>query len=60
MKTILAIQLLLALTFGTGWCMSLYKLTQCDFEPSYKAEIIYGVGLVTPISVITGWMDFGR
>ena len=60
MKTIVAIQTFFVLLFCTGWCLSLYKLTQCDFEPPYKAEIIYGSGLVFPISVVTGWMDFGK
>jgi len=43
-----------------GWCQSLYKLTQCDFEPSYKAEIIYGIGTVTGLGMVLGWFDFGK
>ena len=60
MKAIILIQLLfVSLTFS-GWCMNLYKFFRCDFEESYKAEIIYAVGIVTPISIVTGWMDFGK
>jgi len=43
-----------------GWGLNIYKLTQCDFEPSYKAEIIRGVGVVTPIGAIVGYMDIGK
>jgi len=43
-----------------GWCMSIVKLCRCDFEPSYKAEIIYGVSAITGIGAITGYMDFGK
>ena len=53
MKTILAIQLALILSWG----VNLYKLTQCNFEPSYKAEVIRAIGVFTPISIVTAWMD---
>lgn len=43
-----------------GYVKGVIKLCQCDFEPSYKAEIIYGVGTVTGLGVIVGWMDFGK
>jgi hypothetical protein len=43
-----------------GWAMNIYKFASCDFEPSYKAEIVHGVGIVTPIGCITGWMDLGK
>lgn len=43
----------------TGWCLNVYKLTQCDFEPSYKEEIIRSIAIpVAPISWIVGYVDF--
>jgi len=60
MKEILLVQVFFLLLVGSGWCMNIYKFFSCDFEPSYKAEIIHGIGVVTPISVVTGWMDFGK
>lgn len=60
MKTIFAIQLCLVLVAGTGWVKNLIKLTECDFQPSYKAEVIHAVGLFPLVGAVTGWMDFGR
>jgi len=35
-----------------------YKLFKCDFESSYKCEIIHGVGLIIPpAALITVWAD---
>jgi len=39
------------------WCINVYKLTQCNFEPSYKAEVLYGIGVVSPTCFITAFMD---
>jgi len=43
-----------------GWCLNIFKLTKCDFEKPYKAEIIRIIGIVPPVGAITGWMDFGK
>ncbi len=43
-----------------GWVMNVVKFTQCDFEPSYKAEVIRAVGIVTPIGFVAGYMDLGK
>jgi len=60
MRKILIMQLVVILVIGTGWVKNLIKLADCDFEPSYKAEIIHIVGLVPPIGMITGWLDLGK
>jgi len=52
--------IVLSLAALGGWFMNIYKFCSCDFEPSYKAEIVHGVGIVTPIGCITGWMDLGK
>lgn len=40
----------------TGWGINIYKLTKCDFQAPYKAEIIRGVGLIPPVGGIIGWL----
>jgi hypothetical protein len=43
-----------------SWFVNVYKLTQLDFEPSYKAEIVRGVSIFPLIAVVTAWMDIGE
>lgn len=41
-----------------GWGMNAYKLCQCDFEPTYKAECIRGIGVALyPVGAIAGYCD---
>lgn len=60
MKTMLIIQVLILLVVGTGWIKNLVKLTDCDFEAPYKAEVIHLVGIVPPVGMVTGWLDVGK
>ena len=46
------------LTIGEILCV--YRFCKCDFEPSYKAEIIYAASFVTGIGGVTGYIDFGK
>jgi hypothetical protein len=57
MKYLVFLQLALILGVGAAWCVNLYKLTQCDFEPSYKGEIIHAVGLIPPAALVTVWFN---
>lgn len=42
-----------------GYLTNLYKLTQLDFEPNYKAEAIRIIGIpVAPLGVIAGFVTF--
>lgn len=41
----------------TGWVKNIIKLTKCDFERPYKAEIIHGIGLFPPIGAVCGWIN---
>jgi|WetSurSiteA1Bulk_404760.scaffolds.fasta_scaffold57586_2 hypothetical protein len=41
---------------GIGWILNIVKLVKCDFKAPYKAEFIRVVGVVSPISIITGYM----
>jgi len=57
MKKIIAIQLIIVLVIGIGWVKNLVKLSNCDFEKPYKAEIIHAVGLIPPVGMVTGWLN---
>jgi hypothetical protein len=46
--------------FGVGWVKNLIKLTNCDFEAPYKAEVIHTIGIIPIVGGVTGWMDFGK
>ena len=54
------IWLVIVLAMGTGWVKNLIKLTDCDFEAPYRAEIIHSAGLIPVIGMVTGWMDLGK
>lgn len=48
----------IALLIG-GYFANIYKLTQLDFEPNYKAESIRIIGIpVVPLGVIAGFVTF--
>lgn len=40
-----------------GWVKDVVKLVHTDFKSPYKAEVIYGVGAVSPLGAITGWIN---
>ena len=43
-----------------GYVLNIVKLVQCDFKSPYKAEVIHGVGVITPISIVTGYLNLGK
>ena len=57
MKTVITLQLTIVLLLSTTYVVNAYKLMQCDFESPYKEEIIYGIGAVTPFSIVTVWYN---
>ena len=44
----------------TGYIRGTVRFFQCDFEPSYKAEIVYGIGMVTGLNCFIGFFDLGE
>ena len=61
MKTSDFITLIIIVGLFIGWCMNIYKLTQCDFQPSYKAEAIRSIGIfIAPVGGVVGYMDIGK
>jgi hypothetical protein len=46
----------IVLIWTVGWGKNVYKLCHCDFEASYKAEVIRGVGVIVPVvGAVTGY-----
>jgi len=60
MKKVSFMCLLLWAFIIIGEIMCIVKFVKCDFEPSYKAEIVYGVSAVSGLGGIIGWFDFGK
>jgi len=52
--------LLWILFAATSWFTNLYKFVNCDFEAPYKAEALHGIGVVTPVNLVTAWSDLGK
>lgn len=39
-----------------GWVMNILYLIQCDFEPSWKAEILRAIGIfIVPMGSVLGY-----
>lgn len=43
--------------FVAGWTQNIYKLSQCDFEAPYRAEILYGIGVIPVVGGVIGWFN---
>ena len=52
--------IILILVIGVGWVKNIIKLSDCDFEAPYKAEVIHAIGLIPPVGMVTGWLDIGQ
>jgi hypothetical protein len=58
-----AIELIFVIVFSfgiLGYILNIYKLAQCDFEPSYKEEVIRTFGLFPPVGAVVGYLNFGK
>ena len=43
---------------GVGYLDNIFQLTECDFEPPYKCEVIRSVGVfVPPVGIIVGYVS---
>ena len=53
------VYLLFVLFLFVGWIMNIVKLTKCDFEKPYTAEVVRSVGVVAaPVGGVLGWLKF--
>lgn len=59
-KKFIIIWVALVIIALVGEVKCVIKLVKCDFQPSYKAEILYGVGTFTGLGAIFGYVDFGK
>ena len=56
MKTLLPLQLAVALLFVTPYIYNIVKLADCDFKEDYACEIIHAAGVVVPpAAFVTVW-----
>lgn len=60
MKRFFVIYVLFWAIMLAGYVQCVYKLCKCDFEPSYKAKVIYGIGTFSGLGCIIGWFDIGK
>ena len=58
MKKLIGIWGVVMVFLLVSWVGNIIHFANCDFKPSYKAEVIYGVGIVTGIPFC--WWDFGK
>ena len=52
-----ALGVLILVLIITPWVWNFTKLTDCDFEPDYRCEVIHGLGIIPPITFITVWFS---
>ena len=45
------------LALVAGWVSCVYKFCTSDFEPPYKREAIYGLGSVTGLGAVIGYIN---
>ncbi len=55
-----ALIILLVIGGAFGYANNIIKLSNCDFQAPYNAEVIHTVGLIPPIGIFTGYLDLGR
>lgn len=60
MRTLIAVNVALFIIIGIGWVKNIIKLSNCDFEAPYKAEVIHAIGIIPPVGAVTGWLDLGK
>lgn len=56
-QILVSVWLIFWLVIIVSWVSNFVKLLDCDFEPSYKGEIIHAIGLAPIASVFTVWYD---
>lgn len=58
MIKLLVLAYIVVLIFApVGWGMNFYKFVKLDFASPYKAEVIRGVGVVTGLGAVTGYIN---
>lgn len=60
LRTIILISAITVFVVGIGWVKNIIKLSDCDFDAPYKAEVIHVAGLFPPVGMVTGWLNPGK
>lgn len=60
MKSLGALVLTFYVYCIVAWGVNIYKFSQLDFQADWGAEIIRGAGIVTPLPLITAFIDIGE
>jgi hypothetical protein len=42
-------------TMLLAWAVNIYQLSECDFKPDYKCEVLHGIGVFPAAAPITVW-----
>ena len=48
------------LIIGCMWVGNLVRFIKCDFEKSYRGEVLHGVGLMSPTCIVTCWKNWDK
>lgn len=60
-STFIALLIVIVSIVGAvGWVKNIIKLSECDFESPYKAEVIHTVGLFPIVGAVVGYMEIGK
>lgn len=43
-----------------GYYRNLVHISECDFKPSYRAEVVYIALAFTPVSCVVGYFDLSE
>jgi len=54
---VLIVVFVLGLLIVTPWFVNAGKFFSSDFDPIGKREIVHGVGLIPPFSIVTCWFN---
>jgi hypothetical protein len=38
-----------------AWAVNIYQLSECDFKPDYRCEVMHGIGVFPAVAPITVW-----
>jgi len=53
--------LILIILLCVPYFVNAYQVTQCDFEPDYKCEVIHGAAVfIGPLAYLTVWFDVDK
>ena len=56
-KCVAGLFILLWVFAGLGWILNLITCIGLDFKSPYKVEVIRGIGVISPIGSILGYID---